>query len=383
MELPDWNPGPPGLYLHIPFCRKKCGYCSFYSIETLADLPAILAALPKEMVLYGGKFARFDTLYIGGGTPSLLDPAALGNLFAAIDRSFPFSPDREVTIEVNPSDIDPVYLSALRMFGVNRLNIGVQSFDDRILSFLGRRHNGAQARTAVLAAQEAGFDNLGVDLIYGIPGQELSSWIDTLAAALSLDIAHLSCYQLTLDQGTPLRGSLVKTDALLPSEGLQRAFFMETSELLEAAGYIHYEVSNFARGPQRVSRHNSKYWNHSPYLGLGPSAHSFQGGRRWWNQRSVGRYIAEIEAGCDPVESSEELTPEQLRLETLFLGLRTGRGIRLADFSSRFQCSLLEEKKETIEKLAEEGLVVVEQGTIRPTRAGLAVADGMASLLYM
>jgi oxygen-independent coproporphyrinogen-3 oxidase len=383
MELPDWNPGPPGLYLHIPFCLKKCGYCSFYSVEDLSAMPAILAALSKEMAIYSGKFDRFDTLYIGGGTPSLLDLNDLEKLLLTIDSLFPFTPDREFTVEVNPSDVDPAYFAALRSLGVNRLNIGVQSFDDRILSYLGRRHNSIEAGAAVTAAQEAGFDNIGLDLIYSIPGQDLSVWIDTLNRALTFEVAHLSCYQLTMEKGTPLSDRLKNGGELLPSEGLQRDFFMETSELLESAGYIHYEVSNFARGLHRISRHNRKYWNHSPYLGLGPSAHSFHSGIRWWNHRSVARYIAEIEAGKMPVESSEQLTREQLRLEALFLGLRTSQGIHLADFTFRFQCDLVAEKKEGIEKLSEDGLVTIEQGILRPTRSGLAVADGIASLLYI
>ncbi|MBN1613720.1 MAG: radical SAM family heme chaperone HemW [Deltaproteobacteria bacterium] len=383
MELPDWNPGPPGLYIHVPFCRSKCGYCSFYSVDTLHDLPSFLEDLPKEMSLYEAQFEPFDTLYIGGGTPSLIKTDDLKILFEAIDQAFPFCGNREVTIEVNPSDVDLAYLDALRSLGVNRLNIGVQSFNDRILSFLGRRHNAVDAYAAVTAALAAGFDNIGIDLIYGIPGQELSQWIDTLNRALSLNIAHLSCYQLTLEKGIPLREHLEKSGALLPSERLQREFFLETSDRLESAGYIHYEVSNFAKGEHRASRHNIKYWNHTPYLGLGPSAHSYTAGKRWWNSRSVRGYMDRIGVGVIPVESSETLTLEQLRLEALFLGLRTRWGIHLPDFSSRFKCDLLEEKREALDKLTGDGFLTIDREFLRPTRAGMAVADGIASFLFI
>ena len=277
----------PGLYVHIPFCLSKCPYCDFYSSTSLSALPRFLDALFQEMSTYRGRFNPFDTVYVGGGTPSLLGSQQLENLLIKIRDTFDLISNAEITVETNPADLNQPYLESLREIGINRINIGVQSFDQETLRFLGRRHSLKQAVSAIEASRNAGFHNMGLDLIYGIPGQTIDSWLDTLKQAVASSPEHLSCYQLTLEPRTPLGKRLNAGEFSIPGEELQVEFFMKTSQFLEDAGYIHYEVSNFAKGIEFASRHNQKYWDHSPYLGLGPAAHSFRDNRRWWNHRSI------------------------------------------------------------------------------------------------
>ena len=269
----------PGLYIHIPFCSTKCGYCNFYSVTSLSSIPDFLEALGREMEMVLGEFGPFDTVYIGGGTPSILSLNEMENLLARIRRNFALLSDVEMTMEANPADLDLSLLRGLRNLGVNRINIGIQSFDQKILNILGRRHSSIEAISAIETARKAGFENIGLDLIYGAPGQDIRSWLDTLSQALAFDPEHLSCYQLTLESKTPLGKRYEQREFSLPGEELEYDFFIKTAESLEGVGYIHYEVSNFARDIALISRHNQKYWDHTPYLGLGPAAHSFSGHR--------------------------------------------------------------------------------------------------------
>ncbi len=378
----DRRPAPAGagLYIHIPFCVSKCPYCDFCSTTALDRIPGFLAALELEMGRHGGEWGSFDTLYLGGGTPSVLSKEDLGRIVAMARDHFNIVPEAEITVEINPGDLGAVDLERLRRLGVSRLSIGVQSLDEGVLSFLGRRHTGAQAEAAVSAAREAGFENVGIDLIYGVPGQGLAGWMRTLGRALALEPEHLSCYELTLEPKTPLGRRHARKAFRLPSEELQRAFFLRTSEFLEGAGYIHYEVSNFARDPSLASRHNQKYWDHTPYLGLGPSAHSCGGPRRWWNHPSLDEYVAALRHGRSPVAGAEFLTAEQRRLEAVYLGLRTRKGVDLEAFARRHGCDLLAERRAALGLLRARGLVRIEDGHLRPTRAGLAVADQLALL---
>jgi oxygen-independent coproporphyrinogen-3 oxidase len=370
----------PGIYIHIPFCLSKCAYCDFYSMRTVSLLPAFLEALFKEMELYRGSIEPCDTVHVGGGTPSLLDPRQVGAILRGVHEHFRLAPNTEITLETNPADLDRASLASMRAMGVNRLTIGVQSFDQTILDFLGRRHSVDQAVGAIEAARSAGFTNIGLDLIYGVPGQSMDSWLETLRSALAFEPEHLSCYQLTVEPKTPLWIRYQQGAFSMPDEDEQYVFFMSTAALLEGAGYVQYEVSNFARGMAMASRHNQKYWDHTPYLGLGPSAHSLMGHERRWNYRSVDRYISALRSGRPPVEASERLTVEQLQLEALFLGLRQKKGVHLGDYAARYQCDLLSRTGNRLTRLQQEGLIVLEDGYLRPTRAGLAVADGLALL---
>jgi oxygen-independent coproporphyrinogen-3 oxidase len=368
----------PGLYIHIPFCLSKCSYCDFYSLTSISVIPDFLKALFKEMEMYRKRFDVFDTLYIGGGTPSLLIPEQLKEILTRVQKNFHLISDSEITVETNPADLDQSLLESMRQMGINRINIGIQSFDEKVLGFLGRRHSAKQAVSAIEASRKAGFQNIGIDLIYGVPGQNMGSWLDTLKQAVAFSPEHLSCYQLTLGAETPLGVRCQAGEFLMPGEELQYEFFVKTSEFFEDAGYIHYEVSNLARGMQYASRHNQKYWDHSPYLGLGPSAHSFQSDRRWWNHRSLNQYLAAINAGNLPVEETEILTMEQLRLEAVYLGLRTKKGINFEDFKNQYHYDLFAEKREMLNRLLEEGFISIQDGRLSPTQAGLAIADSLA-----
>jgi len=372
----------PGLYIHIPFCITKCLYCDFYSLTSISAIPDFLDALFKEMEMYHNRFNPFDTVYIGGGTPSLLSPQQLESILKRVRKNFDLISNTEITpeitIETNPADLDRSSLESMREIGINRINIGVQSFDEKILNFLGRRHSVKQAISAVEASRKARFHNIGLDLIYGVPEQDINSWLDTLKQAVAFSPEHISCYQLTLEAKTPLGIRYQAGEFSLPGEELQYEFFMKTSEFLKDAGYIHYEVSNFAKGPEHASRHNQKYWDHSPYLGLGPSAHSFQCNRRWWNHRSLDQYLAVINAGNLPFEETEILTMEQLRLEALYLGLRTKKGVSLQDFKNQYYYDLFKEKKKILSKLEEEGFISIQDGYLYPTQTGFAVADRLA-----
>ena len=368
----------PGLYIHIPFCKSKCGYCDFYSVTALASMSDFIDSLIEEIGMYREAFECFDTVYLGGGTPSILPPNQIERILNAVRMHFNLLPDTEITMEANPGDLDLAYLASLRNLGVNRLNIGVQSFNEEVLKFLGRRHTVRQAFSAIENTRKAGFENLGLDLIYGIPGQEKALWLETLTQAISLLPEHLSCYQLTVEPHTPLGKRYAEGKFSLPSEDLQYELFMMTSEILEDAGYVHYEVSNFAKGMAFASRHNQKYWDHTPYLGLGPAAHSFLNNQRWWNHRSVDKYVSAIGSGEKAIEEAEELTVEQLQLEAFYLGLRTKKGICIQEFSEKYSWNILAEKEKPFAELQQEGLVILENGFVYPTRNGLALSDSLA-----
>jgi oxygen-independent coproporphyrinogen-3 oxidase len=367
-----------GLYIHIPFCVKKCSYCAFYSISSLSLVPDFLAALFQEMEIPRHEFGQFDTVYLGGGTPSILQPHQLREILKRLRDHFDLRSGAEITLEANPGDLDKPFLQELVAMGFNRLNVGIQSFDEKVLQFLGRRHSLKEALSAIEHSRWAGFHNLGVDLIYGIPGQGIESWLDSLARAVDFAPEHLSCYQLSIEKNTLLEKELERGKFSIPGEGLQYDFFIKTAEFLENSGYLHYEVSNFARGFKYFSRHNQKYWDHTPYLGLGPAAHSFLGNQRWWNHPTLHPYLAEIQEGRPPIQASEVLTPEQLRLEAICLGLRTRKGIQLKDLLENHKYDLLSEKKGLLTKLQQEGFLAIEDDYLYPTRAGLAVADRLA-----
>ena len=367
-----------GLYIHIPFCLSKCGYCHFYSVTSLSLIPDFLKALFQEMEIVSEGFGPFNTVYIGGGTPSLLNPGQIEEILKRVRQRFVLSSNPEITLEANPADLTLSFLQSLKRFGVNRLNIGVQSFNEKILGFLGRRHIAGEAISALEDSRRAGFDNIGLDLIYGVPGQDLKSWQETLEKAMMFRPEHLSCYELTVEAETPLGMRWRRGEFLLPGGDEGYPFFLETAEWLENAGYVHYEVSNFARGGAFASRHNQKYWNHAPYLGLGPAAHSFLDHQRWWNHRCLDQYIRDGKEGKRPIEGKETLTMEQLRLEGLFLGFRTKKGIHLKEFAEQYGYDLMAQKKGVLTKLLDEGLLSIEADHLVPTRAGLAVADHLA-----
>jgi oxygen-independent coproporphyrinogen III oxidase len=328
-----------GLYIHVPFCKHKCNYCDFYSIAILNAKNKYLENLKREITLVSQNPSfegfSFSTIYFGGGTPSLLSVQEIGDILEKLSDSFSISPNPEISIEVNPGANFDSKLKLLRDAGVNRLTIGAQSFNDIDLIKLTRIHNSAQAESTILAAQKAGFDNIGIDLIFGIPGQTVSLWSDNLEKAAQLGVQHISMYGLTYENGTPLKADLDNDKIVKCDEELERAFFVEGKARLEAAGFHHYEISNFAK-PGFPSSHNQKYWNGPKYLGLGPSAFSFDGIKRWANSPDVDKYNLFLGSYKLPIYYSEILTTDQRLTENVMLGLRQKKGIDCVGFKSQF-----------------------------------------------
>jgi len=364
----------PGLYVHVPFCRTKCPYCDFYSLTSLSRVPEWREALLREILLYKNRCCTFDSLYLGGGTPSVLGTRDLEKLFESLFRYFGFSPYAEITIEANPDDVTREKLDLLKSIGVTRISLGVQSFDPGELGYLGRRHTALQTEQALDRIRESGFAGLSMDLIYGLPGQRLSDWMRTLTRALDFRPEHLSCYQLTIHDETPLGGMLAEGRIRPVGEEKERSFFLRTAKFLDERDYIHYEISNFARDEANIARHNSKYWHGVSYLGLGPAAHSLWDGVRWWNVRCVTTYCERLAVGRLPIADSERLSEEQKRLESLCLGLRTREGIDL---------SLVRRQPgvdKILTRLQAENLAEVSRDRLIPTRNGFAVADSLPLL---
>lgn len=364
----------PGLYLHIPFCSAICPYCDFAVLTGGPERRArFVDHLISEIDLWkadASTFESIDTIYFGGGTPSALMPGDVARILTSARENLSIREDAWVFFEANPEDVTAESVRAWRDLGVRFLSLGIQSFDADALRLLGRRHTSEEARRSVEIARAAGFDTVSIDLIYGLPDQSLDDWRRTLEQAVALEPDHLSCYQLTIHEGTPFGFRLARGKMTELPEESQGEMFLFTHSFLRDHGIPGYEVSNFARSPGHRSRHNQKYWHHVPYLGLGPSAHSFSGTRRWWNERKTGPYEKRIEAGERPVAGSEELTRQDLALEALMLGLRTTDGIDLERFRKR--------NEPLVERLAREGLLEIRGERLAPTLAGLAVTDSLA-----
>jgi oxygen-independent coproporphyrinogen-3 oxidase len=373
-----------GLYIHIPFCVRKCPYCDFYSVTDLALKPRFLKALAAEIELASAKGLCFDTLYIGGGTPSVYGYHDIGQIVSAVVRNFEFQPDSEITIEVNPGTVSTEQLKGYWEAGINRINIGVQSFYQKNLDFLGRIHSADEARNAVTESQRAGFKNVGLDLIYGLPDQTESDWIEDLRQAIECKPTHLSCYMLTYEKGTPLQSRLQSGRFQPLAEDNVRALFEATIDFLEGHGYFQYEISNFARigkgGEPCVSRHNLKYWTFVTYIGLGPSAHSFSETQRYWNVSNVDEYIAAIESGRLPVAERELLSREQQIIEAIYLGLRITAGIDLIGFKEKFGIDFVKTFKGVISELEQQDYLEVKNNRCALARQARAFLDSIAAM---
>ncbi len=371
-----------GLYIHVPFCRKKCRYCDFASGEDLSLQHRYADAVCREMAMVEPPaFPVFDSLYVGGGTPTAVEEPLLLRVVETVFRVFPFTDSPEVTVEANPGTVSLDRLKRLRQAGVNRINLGVQSFSDENLAFLGRIHSARQAEESIGHARAAGFDNVGIDLIYGLPGQNARAWGDDLGKAVSFSPEHLSCYMLTVESGTPLARDLAAGYISPPEEKTVAALFAATSERLRSEGYLHYEISNFAREQRYCSRHNQKYWHLAPTLGLGPSAHSYLPDPpvRWWNLSRTADYAAAVEEGRLPVQGQESLTFDQCLTEALFLSLRTAAGVEAAAVARRFGISLEDRFGGLLRDLEEEGLLQQKDGRWAPTLRGMQFADAVAA----
>lgn len=330
-----------GLYIHVPFCQSRCLYCDFYSTTLSAEMrSAYVRALRHEMKLQSGEMGGTDepltTVYLGGGTPSVLSAADLEGVFEGIRENFVIAHDAEITIEANPDDVSTDFAKRLRRLGVNRVSLGLQTFDDATLSLLRRRHDSETARRAIYILKECSFDNISLDLIFGLPNQTLADFERDLRTALRLPITHLSAYALTYEEGTPLTrlrdaGRIREAD-----EELSLSMYQRLCDITAAAGFEHYEISNFAR-PHRRSRHNSSYWTGSAYLGLGPAACSYDGhALRRTNAPNLAAYIRAADEGHDAPHDDEHLTRSQLQDERVFTALRTCDGLDLTDFARDF-----------------------------------------------
>ena len=375
------------LYVHIPFCQRKCVYCDFYSIETVSLMETFLDALDTEIALVGpvGEGVSFDTLFFGGGTPSLLAPSELERVMRSLRSAFAIRGDAEITLETNPGTVSLEKLRQYRSLGVNRLSIGIQSFDEHELRFLGRIHDAGEASRCVGLAREAGYGNVSVDLIYSLPGQTTGEWERTLAQALALGPDHVSAYSLIVEDDTPL-ARMVSAKLVSPNPvEAEAVLYEQTMAVMERAGFEHYEVSSYAR-PGFRSLHNSAYWSHAGYLGFGPSAHSFwapgKGVRqlRWANVPVLKRYCDSLRNGELPIAMREEMTRAQLCNERIFLGLRSS-GVDLRRLGDEF--GLPADRLALAGALVEDGAAVMDRGTLRLTARGYMLCDEIAARMMV
>lgn len=370
-----------GIYIHVPFCRRKCIYCAFYSVALLSRKQDYLDALRCEIeqTLDYLPSREIDTIYLGGGTPTLLSINEIEGILTKIRRHYTLKPDGEFTIEANPEQLSKTYLKDLLSLGINRISIGVQSFNDDTLHFLGRRHTADEAREAVSCALAAGFDNISIDLIYGIAQRQTGEWEADLHKACSLPIQHLSCYALTKEENTMLWRKIHRHELPDMDEELANREFHQLLQCCRENGFDQYEISNFARNGM-ISRHNTAYWERQPYLGFGPSAHSFDGHSRKWNVSDLNQYIQDIASGNFSGDS-ETLSLNDQYNEYVMLGLRTAKGIKLAQITELFG--------EKYRQLAEAQLLQVNPEHYRSdgdsvvlTDEGKFFADGIAENLF-
>jgi oxygen-independent coproporphyrinogen-3 oxidase len=373
------------FYIHIPFCEKRCVYCDFYTVAGAGPrIPDYVAALKKEISLRSQETfwqrQRFATIFFGGGTPSLLSPQQVAEILHTAFSSFAFEKKLEITLEANPGTITLAQLAGYRSAGVNRLSLGVQSFHADELQCLDRIHSPQQAIEAVIMARKAGFGNINMDFIFALPQQTLSRWRENLEQAVALQPAHISAYNLTIEPGTPLHVKIRNGEIQPLREAEERQFYQFTIDFLERHDYRQYEISNFAK-PHFEARHNIKYWDGSPYLGLGASAHSYDGARRFWNVANLRKYLEALAAGRLPEENTEALTQQQQMFEAAFLGLRQRRGVDLALFAGKFKRSFDEVFNGTVQEMEKSGFLIRRDNHLQLTREGLYLCDEICARL--
>ena len=366
---------PSSLYIHIPFCATKCYYCAFntYSFHK-EQAKTYLDALNIEMQLYSPQTAPLKTIFIGGGTPSILSANAIEQLFANLLTHFQICPDVEITVECNPGTVDAEKLDVMKNAGVNRLSFGLQSMQDETLQQLGRIHTVEEFLHSYQLAREQGFDNINIDLIFALPNQTIEQWQHTLLETISLEPEHISTYNLVMEESTQFYDWWKAGKLVLPSEDTEADMFQWTIETLTLHGYKHYEICNFAR-PNREVKHNLVYWNNQEYVGLGVGACGYVGGVRYANIRGIPPYIEELKQHKKPISETERLTGHAEKAETLMLALRKREGICLADYEQRF-CETIEVTfKDTINKGIDLGLLEQNGTHLRLTQHGLFLAN--------
>lgn len=370
---------PIGLYIHVPFCIKKCNYCDFVSYPYHEGLAvSYVSALDKEMGLHMASLhpehREVKSIYLGGGTPSTLPGELLRTIVDNCRQHFTVTDDAEITVECNPCTVDFVKFNELRKSGVNRISMGVQAYQQELLSRLGRTHSWREVVAAARNCRQAGFDNISFDLIFGIPGQAMKNWRETLERIVELDPVHISAYNLKIEPDTPLHRDVAAGYLVPCDEDLELEMFWHAINYLTGNGFIHYEISNFAR-PGRAARHNLIYWLNGEYLGLGPAAHSMLNGQRFSNERSVELYINKLKKGEFPVAATHRLSRDEEVSETVFLGLRLIRGLDINAFEERFGQSLPDIYGIQVKKLVGLGLVELKAGYLRLTEKGLPIAN--------
>jgi oxygen-independent coproporphyrinogen-3 oxidase len=371
-----------GIYIHIPFCKQACTYCDFHFSTSPKLMERVVAAMAKEAEMRKKETTdSIQTIYFGGGTPGILSIAQLEKIFSAIHANYSISPDAEITLETNPDDVTEEKTKAWANLGVNRLSIGIQSFFDEHLTWMNRAHSAAEAEKCVDIAMKAGIDNLTIDLIYGIPEMAMDQWKQNLKKAVTLGVNHISAYCLTVESGTVLGHRVAKGVEKPVDEDAADRHFSFMIEFLEQNGFRQYEVSNFAK-PGYESKHNSAYWSGVPYLALGPSAHGFDGSKRYYNIANNARYCAAIEGGELPI-TIEELSREERFNEWVMTGLRTAEGIDTRDSEERFQINFSTLYAKKIQALIANNLAIQEANRLKLTQKGLFLADGIAADFFI
>ncbi|MDX9946949.1 MAG: radical SAM family heme chaperone HemW [Bacteroidales bacterium] len=372
-----------GIYIHIPFCKKLCSYCDFYHVKAQSDNKQYIDALSREAFLRRDYLGNqpVSTIYIGGGTPSVLQPSEIKSILDNISRNFRVDEKPEVTIELNPDDVNDDFLHGLKKTIVNRISIGIQSWREQDLKFMNRRHTASAAAIALDKIFDAGYDNVTIDLIYGLPGMKAADWASNLDISFSYNIKHLSAYHLTIEPGTML-GKMKEKGALSEiDEDESASQFQLLIEKAVAAGFIHYEISNFGL-PGFLSVHNSNYWKQVSYLGLGPSAHSFNGYSRQWNVRDVKKYIKAVDSGCLDFDI-EELDKKTRFNEYILTSLRTMWGISLDYVEEAFDKEGYDYIKNLSGKFIDYGLMKQEKNTLVLTNQGKMISDNIISELML
>lgn len=371
-----------GIYVHIPYCRQKCSYCNFFSVVSRKSAPEMIKAIGKEISIRINSAEKIpaDTIYLGGGTPSLLQVELLDELFTEIYTHFDINSEGEITIEANPDDITPSNLESWKRLGINRLSIGIQSFRDVDLKYLNRAHSAQKALECIVMAREYGFRDLTIDLIYGIPTLEDKHWIENLDIFAGLKLPHLSAYALTVEPRTPLFQQ-IETGKVKPVDEKQSSDqFRILMDFMQQHGYLHYEISNFCLSGH-YARHNISYWNGTEYYGFGPSAHSFDGNTRQWNVSSISQYLESINQGVVPGEK-EVLTTSNRYNEYIMTGLRTMWGCNLIEIQDKFGSDFASYFIIQADKWIRQGLLQERDNIYILTDKGKLLADGIASDMF-
>lgn len=373
-----------GIYIHIPYCRQACSYCNFHFSTNLKNKKELLSSLHKEIELQKNFFSSnkiLNTLYIGGGTPSLLEISELEAIISAITKHYNMGKQAEFTIEVNPDDITMEYANSLLRIGFNRISLGVQSFVEKDLQYMNRIHNSTDSLKSIEILQQAGFKNISCDLIYGSPTLSDEDWIKNLDVLIEKNIPHLSCYALTVEPKTILNKKIKEKKAVAPHEETMRRHFLILVEKLTNAGYIHYEISNFGK-PGFFSQHNQSYWTGEKYLGLGPGAHSYDGKNRQWNIAGNEKYIQSFNKGVIPFEK-EVLSEDDLYNEYVMIKLRLKEGINLVDLLTKFGKERLEHFNQNISPWIASGHVLMMGVSCYLSTEGKLMTDGIAASLFV